>query len=147
LLITADIHGRTPLHIAITRKHYKIIEEILKLQKEVSGNSKTLFAQFINYPNELTDFTPFIKASYISENTKASKALLQLFLSRAKEVFGLNNAWFNRFINHRDLNGYTALSYVSVPELRDLLIKYGARDPLDPKYPPHLFKKQVLNDK
>lgn len=139
LFLTNDVHGRTPLHLAVTRKHYDIAKMLIETYKQDIKNDKRLFTQLMSYHSELNGFSPFLKAAYNSENDELSRNMLILFLKNAQEVFGLNNAWFDHFINFRDFNGYTALTYVMVPTLRELLKQYGAFDPLDPQYPTRKF--------
>jgi ankyrin repeat protein len=143
ILMSADIHGRISLHLAIARHHYAVVERLLAMHKELLGNDKTYYIQLINYQNELAGFTPLINATYISENNEESRNLIILLLKRSEEVFGLNNAWYNSFINRTDFNNYTALTYVTVPTLRALLKRYGARDPLEPIYPRDKQKRRT----
>lgn len=127
ILNNADVHGRTPLHLVISRRYVNALRELLAVQKEIFGNSVKDFNRFVNLRTELNGFTALLLAAYTSSDDQRSFDIISSLVERAREVFGVDSIDFERFINARDLDDQTPLAYIVSPRIRAYLRKYGAK--------------------
>ncbi|MGE0206794.1 MAG: ankyrin repeat domain-containing protein, partial [Candidatus Babeliales bacterium] len=121
-----DTHGRTVWHIAISRRHLDVVKALIRVQKEIAGNRKKPFLRLATHRTELNGFTPLIAAVYESADDNVTFAIIKLLVERAAEVLGKGSREFLSFINRKDYNGYTALSYAVTPRIQKFLKEYGA---------------------
>jgi ankyrin repeat protein len=128
LINDTDFEGRTALHMAILRHHHRSALLILDKLIGFSTDKPVLFS-ILNSPDELNGHTPFISAIYASgDYNKGAYDFIKSIITTIADVFGQNTRMFELFINARDYNNWTALSYVSDDKIRDLLKSYGAID-------------------
>ncbi len=127
ILNNADVHGRTPLHLVISRRYVKALKELLAVQKEIFGDSVKDFSRFVNQRTELNGFTALLMAAYTSSDDQLSFDIISALVERAREVFGKDSIDLQRFLNAKDLDGQTPLSYIVSPRIRAYLRKYGAK--------------------
>lgn len=128
LLSNTDFEGRTPLHLAVLRRHYKVAKLIIDSVIKYSSNLPYLFAT-LSTPNDLNGYTAFMNAVYQHEKyDKESFEFIHYFIEKMIELFGKNSRMFYLFLNSRDYNRWTPLSYATDPNLTQLLKSYGAVD-------------------
>ena len=128
LLSNTDFEGRTPLHLAILRRHFKVARLIIDNTVRYSVNKPYLF-NILNCPDELNGFTPFINAVYGAEEfDKEMYDFIKYFIEKMIDLFGRDSRMFYLILNTREYNNWTVLSYVSDPKLIKLLKSYGAID-------------------
>lgn len=126
LLSNTDFEGRTPLHMAISRKHFDIALFIINRLQTFSGSTALLFAA-LNTPDEINGFTPLINAFFLNgEYDKQAYAFIEKFIEIVRSLVGRNSRAFHLFINAVDYNGNTSLSYARGKRVKNLLFANGA---------------------
>ncbi|MGE0206468.1 MAG: hypothetical protein AB7R69_01320 [Candidatus Babeliales bacterium] len=134
LLSNADFEGRTPLHLAILRRHWHVGHLLIDTVTRYAINKPFLYA-VLSVANELNGFTPFINAIYASGQFDDDVYdFIKFFIERAENLFGRDSRMFYLFLNTRDYNGWNPLSYASDDQLKKLLKSYGAIDTPMPRY-------------
>lgn len=121
-----DHLGRTGLIIAVQRENFEgaryLIEKILQYSK-----NKYYFYNYIVTQAANNGFTALFSGVYKSQGYGPLYDFVKFFLEKMATVFGKESRDFERFINERDFNNYTALDYADSKEMNELLVNFGAR--------------------
>lgn len=130
-----DFEGRTPLHLAIARRNFKIAQLIIRKLMDYSENNPLLYS-FINSPDQLSGFTPFMFLVYVTgEYDPEAANFLKIMLDELAQFFGPESRIFGRILNSRDYNGWNVLAYAAGKKITNLLRSYGAIDTIQKPIP------------
>lgn len=126
ILASTDFEGRTSLHMAINRRHYKVARLLVETYIEHGVNKPMIFA-VLNTPNELNGFTPFMNAVYgVYQFDHDAYEFVKYMIQKAENYFGRDSRMFWLFLNARDYNGWTPLDYAADKQIEELLKSYSA---------------------
>lgn len=147
LLSTTDYEGRTPLHMAITRRYYDVALYIVdKLMKY--SDDKTEILPILNAHDELNGFTPLFNAVYsVYEFDATAYNFLTQLIAKIAHFYGPKSRMFWLWLNARDYNKESPINYTTDDAIIKLLKKYGAVDrPMKKIKGIGLFESMILNN-
>lgn len=127
LLTNTDAQGRTPLQIALERRHYALAKLLINKAKEGGATLQNQFTNFLNAPDDLNGYTPLITAVKNSSEPSEYMEVIKLLLTIATKIYGEKTRGFDLFINARDKDNRTALDYAHDNDKIKLLKMYGAK--------------------
>jgi ankyrin repeat protein len=119
--------GMSAMMYAIRRRHFEIARMLIEKMTLYADNKYQLY-MMLNSTTYFNGFTPLIAAVYNSLDKDEFYDIISLLLNTVAERFGKNSREMDLFINTRDLDGFTALSYATTPRIKELLISYGGHE-------------------
>lgn len=123
--VAAD--GNCSLLLAILRRSFEIAKLLIEKVKKYSKN-KYYFYMVMNTTNYAKGLTPLFATVFFGSDKDEFYDITKLILESVAERFGKNSHIMDLFVNIRNLDGFTALSYASSARLIKLLEEYGAHE-------------------
>jgi ankyrin repeat protein len=126
-LSSVSTEGQSPLIIAILRRNFDIAKLLIEKIKQYSKN-KYLFYMIMNTTVYTKGLTPLLATVFFSSDKDEFYEVTKLILEVIAERFGKYSHTMDLFVNTRNYDGFTALSYASSEKLKKLLVDYGAHE-------------------
>lgn len=126
-LSSVSIEGQSSLITAILRRSFDIAKLLIEKTKQYAKN-RYLFYMIMNTTVYTKGLTPLLATVFFSSDKDEFYDVTQLILEVIAERFGKYSHTMDLFVNKRNNDGFTALSYASSEKLKKLLIDYGAHE-------------------
>ncbi len=127
VLSSVAIDGNSPLLLAILRRNFEIAKLLIEKIKKYSKN-KYFFYMIMNTTNYPKGLTPLFATVFFGSDKDEFYDTSKLILESIAERFGKVSHVMDLFVNKRNLDGFTALSYASSDKLKKLLREYGGHE-------------------
>ena len=127
ILSSVSIDGHASISIAILRRNFEIAKLLIEKIKQYSQN-KYLFYMIMNTTSYPKGLTPLLSSVFFGSDKDEFYEITKLILESIAERFGKNSHIMDLFVNTRNYDGFTALSYVASKKIKKLLQDYGAHE-------------------
>jgi len=127
ILSSVSIDGHASISIAILRRNFEIAKLLIEKIKQYSQN-KYLFYMIMNTTSYPKGLTPLLSSVFFGSDKDEFYETTKLILESIAERFGKNSHIMDLFVNTRNYDGFTALSYVASKKIKKLLEEYGAHE-------------------
>lgn len=128
LISNVNLDGQTVLVTAIVRRYFELAQYLLEKMEKYQKNKYLLFST-LNSPAYIKGLTPILSTVFYSSDNEEFYDITHLLLETIEKRFGKDSRAMDLFVNYRDLDGFTPLTYtLSTPKLHKLLLSYGAHE-------------------
>ena len=127
VLSSVSVDGQSPLLMAILRRNFEIAKLLIEKTKQYSKNDY-LFYMIMNTTSYPKGLTPLLASVFYGSDQDEYYDITKLILEVVAERFGKNSHIMDLFVNSRNWDGFTALSYAASEKIKNLLKEYGGHE-------------------